>query len=49
MDEIRIDKFLRSRRRTVGIEITREAKLVVRAPRNVSQEEDRKSVVEGKR
>lgn len=39
MDEIKIDKFLRSRRRTVGIEITREAKLVVRAPRHVSQED----------
>jgi predicted metal-dependent hydrolase len=32
MIEIRIDKLLRSRRRTVGLEITREAKLVVRAP-----------------
>lgn len=36
--EIRIDRLLRSRRRTIGLEITREAKLVVRAPMNVSFE-----------
>lgn len=38
MPEIRIDKLLRSRRRTIGLEITPEAKLIVRAPGHVSQE-----------
>jgi len=32
MTEIRIDKLIRSRRRTISLEVTREAKLVVRAP-----------------
>lgn len=38
MAEIRIDKLLRSKRRTIGIEITQEAKLIVRAPGHVSRE-----------
>jgi len=36
MDEIKIDKLLRSRRRTIGLEITTQAELVVRAPLHVS-------------
>lgn len=32
MDEIQIDKLFRSRRRTIGLEISQDAKLVVRAP-----------------
>jgi len=36
--EIKIDKLFRSRRRTVGLEITEDSHLVVRAPRHVGQE-----------
>ncbi len=36
---IKIDKLIRSRRRTVGLEVTPEALLIVRAPRNLSQKE----------
>ena len=32
MAEIKIDRLVRSRRRTVGLEITQDAKLVIRAP-----------------
>ncbi len=39
MTEIKIDKLLRSKRRTIGLEITQEAKLVVRAPHHVSQKD----------
>lgn len=39
MTEIVIDKLLRSKRRTIGLEITREAKLVVRAPYFVTQKD----------
>lgn len=38
MDEMQIDKLFRSRRRTIGLEITHDAKLVVRAPHRVSLE-----------
>lgn len=34
-----IDKLIRSRRKTVGLEVTPEALLIVRAPRNLSQRE----------
>lgn len=39
MSDIVIDKLVRSRRRTIGLEITREAKLVVRAPYFVKQKD----------
>lgn len=39
MTEIKIDKLFRSKRRTVGLEVTREAKLVVRAPIRVSMDD----------
>ena len=48
MTEIRIDKLLRSKRRTIGLEITQEAKLVVRAPHHVSQK-DIESIIFKKR
>jgi predicted metal-dependent hydrolase len=35
--EIKIDRVLRSRRRTIGLEINEEAQLIVRAPRYVSE------------
>ena len=36
---IKIDKLIRSKRRTVGLEVTPEALLIVRAPRNLSRGE----------
>ena len=39
MTEIQIDKIIRSRRRSVGLEITPDSKLVVRAPNHVSEED----------
>jgi predicted metal-dependent hydrolase len=36
---IKIDKLIRSKRKTVGLEVTPEALLIVRAPRNLSQRE----------
>lgn len=42
---LNIDKLLRSRRRTIGLEITRDAKLVVRAPFRVSLEDIQKLVL----
>ena len=36
MSEVVINKLVRSRRRTVGLEITRDARLVVRAPRRIA-------------
>ena len=36
---VKIDKLIRSRRRTVGLEVTPDALLIVRAPRNLSQKE----------
>jgi predicted metal-dependent hydrolase len=36
MDEIRIDKIVRSRRRTIALIITPEARVVVRAPRRAT-------------
>ncbi|MGB7291904.1 MAG: SprT family zinc-dependent metalloprotease [Thermodesulfobacteriota bacterium] len=36
---IKIDKLIRSRRKTVGLEVTPEALLIVRAPRNLSRRE----------
>jgi predicted metal-dependent hydrolase len=36
---VNIDKLIRSRRRTVGLEVTPEALLIVRAPRNLSKRE----------
>lgn len=36
---VKIDKLIRSRRRTVGLEVTPEALLIVRAPRNLSRRE----------
>lgn len=39
MTEIRIDKLFRSRRRTIGLEVSQDAKIVVRAPIHVSLED----------
>ncbi|MDP1854130.1 MAG: SprT family zinc-dependent metalloprotease [Candidatus Omnitrophota bacterium] len=39
MTEIRIDKLLRSRRRTIELEVSQDAKLVVRAPLHVPVED----------
>lgn len=36
---IKIDKLVRSKRKTVGLEVTPEALLIVRAPRNLSRRE----------
>ena len=36
---VTIDKLIRSKRKTVGLEVTPEALLIVRAPRNLSQKE----------
>jgi predicted metal-dependent hydrolase len=36
---VKIDKLIRSRRKTVGLEVTSEAILIVRAPRNLSRKE----------
>lgn len=36
---IKIDKLIRSKRKTVGLEVTPEALLIVRAPRNLSRRE----------
>jgi predicted metal-dependent hydrolase len=36
---IKIDKLIRSKRKTVGLEVTPEALLIVRAPRNLSRSE----------
>lgn len=41
---VNIDKLIRSRRKTVGLEVTPEALLIVRAPRNLSQKEIHKIV-----
>lgn len=38
MDEIKIDKIIRSKRKTISLSVTPEAALVVRAPRRVSPE-----------
>lgn len=37
--EITIDKLLRSRRRSIGLEVTRDARLIVRAPIRISLRE----------
>jgi len=39
MGSIKIDRIVRSKRRTVAIEVTREARLVVRAPLRTSSED----------
>jgi predicted metal-dependent hydrolase len=36
---VKIDKLIRSKRKTVGLEVTPEALLIVRAPRNLSRRE----------
>jgi predicted metal-dependent hydrolase len=36
---VKIDRLIRSKRKTVGLEVTLEALLIVRAPRNLSQSE----------
>ena len=36
---VKIDKLIRSRRKTVGLEVTPEAFLIIRAPRNLSRKE----------
>ena len=37
MPDIPIDKIIRSRRRTIALEVTPQATLIVRAPHRVSQ------------
>jgi predicted metal-dependent hydrolase len=39
MSDIRIDQLIRSRRRSIGIEIAGDARLIVRAPKRISQKE----------
>ncbi len=36
MSPIKIDKIIRSRRRTLGLEVTRDAGLIIRAPQRIS-------------
>lgn len=36
MDQIKIDKIIRSRRRSLGLEVTLDARLVIRAPLRIS-------------
>jgi predicted metal-dependent hydrolase len=38
LPEIRIDELIRSRRRTIGLQVTSDARLIVRAPHFASQE-----------
>lgn len=46
MERIKIDKIIRSRRRTLGLEITREGGLVIRAPMRISLHDIEKVVFE---
>ncbi len=38
MSDIKIDKLIRSRRKSIGLQITRDASLIVRAPYHVSED-----------
>lgn len=44
MSDIKIDKLLRSHRKTIGLEITHDARLIVRAPYSVSENSIRRLI-----
>jgi predicted metal-dependent hydrolase len=46
MNNIKIDKLLRTKRRTIGLEVTSDARLVVRAPLRVSLKEIERIILE---
>ena len=46
MNQIKVDKLIRSKRKTIGLEVTRDTRLIVRAPRKVPLEYIKKFIFE---